>query len=724
MIKTLTILVLFITLPAFSDEFKYYELDADFLKTFQLTESKYLVETRNQSCLIYDVSNKSSVELYIGLNEINQASEQIRIASVALYDKYLFVSSVKDNRFIDTRNNAILVDSSHINQIIISFINEKNDLIGISNEGEVFKITINTNNIEYSLFDDIKSPAINFRMDSENFVISDNGGLYNSKDWKTEIHKIENFEKPSNINVTKDYIIFEYPLFYKRFNKNFNFIDLVSTNTYYYISHDNGYYVPQYRIDTLAVYEYNDKSIQIDFNFYQLPSKLRVLRINTHINYGDFIYLFSDRKYICELDLKNKKFEEISIFNLAQTPFIGEIDFYNDKIGGFCGDMSSLYLTNNGGSTWQRFFEYKKDQAPNNYFTGIRFLDKNSFFATGNAYKGTIISHDLGMTYQNSLFPRGSNYGNSFFNDIELRSFLEIIQFTSTKGEVQSFQKYDKDFNRLKDTFLLNTYFYQAARVKDKIKSISYNQDQNPAKFFVVEIDTSFNQIIIDSLGSKNARPNGIVDYNEKFYMLMRYEGDNAQYLLSSTENSNAWDTVLKTNEIWYYYIYSQNNELYIIDSNYVLNRFNLEKNSLEKVVRIPIANDDLKTLTITDDVIYASFGTAFFKGIKTPEFSTQTDVGIEEIPTISAFPPYPLPTKDFVNIRLDYDQRFDKNKITLKLYNSNGLLLSENLDYINSSLSSYKLNLNINLSTYQTGVYFIKIIFGNKTEYVPIVKE
>ena len=723
--KILSLLLLFIAITAYSDEFKFYELDADFLKTFQLTDSKYLIETRNQSCLIFDVRNKSSIELYTGVNEINQANEQIRIASTAIFDKYLFISSIKDNRFIDTRNNAILVDSSHINQIIISFINEQNDLIGISNEGEIFKITINTNtnNIEYSLYDNIKSPAINFIMDSENYVITVNGGVYNSNDWKSEILKLEKYTKPSRINITEDYIIFEYPYYLKKYNKDFKFIDSIFTNQYSFVSKNNGYYVPLNRVDTLVVYEFNDKNIQIDSSFYVLPTKLRIYSINTNLLSGQSLYLFSDRKYICEYDIEGKSFNEISILNLPEAFYIGAADFYNNEIGGICSDKNSLYLTKNGGVTWKRFYEFNKNQSPNNTFTGIKFLGERKFFASGPAYKGTVISDDFGDTYQNSLHPRGMTYETTYFDKLETGNYIQSFSYTSS-NEVQIFQKYDKDFNRLKDTYLLDAHIYQATTVKDKIKSISYSPDQNPAKFFVVETDTNLTTIAIDSLGSKNTRPNGIVNYNEKFYMLMRYDGDNAQYLLSSTENSKAWDTVLKSNDIWYYYIYSQNNELYIVDSNYVLNRFNFENNSLEKVVQIPIANDYIKTLTITDDVIYASFGTAFFKGIKIPEFSSQTDVGIEEIPTFSAFPPYPLPTKDFVNIRLEYDQRFDKNKLQLKLYNSNGLLLSENLDYINSSLSSYKLNLNINLSAYHTGVYFIKVIFGNKTEYVPIVKE
>lgn len=653
-----------------SQQFEFYELDADFIKTFKLTENNYLIETQNQSCLLMDKIDTSFLEIYTGVNKVNQTSQLINITSATLKDNLLFLSTNSSNRFINIQDNSILVDTSGRYKISISYVNEKKEIIGITEKGDVLVITLDDFVIQYHQIRKINPPAIKYLKDEINYVITENGEVFNSKDFDKVIATIENFNSNSSLNMTDDFIIFENPHYFNKYDKNFKFINRVNTNNNYYISKNDGFLVPEFRKDTVLLYNFSDDQLLIDSSYYILHTELRVNKFQCHIEVDSSIILFSNRKYIITYDKKDRTFAELSLLNLPRGLFVGETDFFNSTIGGLCSDVNSVYLTKNGGVTWKRFYEFNAEGSTSNYFSSIKFLSENSFFATGNWYKGTIISNDFGDSYINSFNPRGMEFGETYFDVLESGNCIQTYFYNSSIGYVQSFKKYDNAFNRLKDTFLLDYYYLQAARVNDKIKSISYITNTNPYTFFVIEVDTNLNEFKIDSLGNNVDRPNGIVNFDGKFYMPIRYKNNDKQYLLSSSNLNDSWDTVLTSNNMWYYDIYSQNKNLYILDSNYVLNKFNFNKNILEPFVQLPITKDFIKTLTIFEDVIYVSYGTAFFKGIKIPEFSLKTSVGTEIIPTFSAYSPYPLPTKGYVNIELDYDQRYDKNKIILELYN------------------------------------------------------
>lgn len=707
-----------------SQQFEFYELDADFLKTFQIGKSDYLIETKNQTCLLMGIKDTSFREIYTGINRLNQTSQLIRINSATLKDNLLFISTSSSNRIINIRDNSLLVDSSAKYKISISYLNENNEIIGITENGEVLLITLDDDHVfKYHQIKKISPPAIKYFDDESIYVITENGEVLNSMNLDKVITSIDNFTSPSNVNITEDFIIFEYPQYFNKYDKNFEFIKRFGTNKNYYVSKNKGYLVPEYKKDTMLLYEFNDDLLLIDSSFYILNTALRINNFLCHIENESSIFLFSNRKYITSYDKVDRSFTELSMLNLPKEFYIGETDFFNTSIGGICGDVNSVYLTKNGGVTWKRFYEFNAEGSTSSNFTSIKFMSENSFFATGNWSKGTILSDDFGDSYINSNNPRGMDYGDAYFDILGSGNFIQTYYYISLIGVVQSFKKYDKYFNSLKDTYLLDYNYLQAARVKDKIKSISYITDTNPYTFYVVEVDTSLNEFKIDPLGGNVERPNGIVNYKDKFYMPIRFRDNNKQYLLSSSNVSVSWDTVLTSNEMWYYDIYSQNNNLYILDSNYVINKINLESKVLEPIVALPKSNVFIKTFTLLNDVIYLSYGKDFFKGIKIPEFSTKSSVIVEIVPTFSSHPPYPLPSKENVNIKLDYDQRYDTEDIKLEIYNSNGALLNNILTFSTTTLSSYQINLRVNLSEYKQGVYFIKVMFGNKSEYIPIVR-
>jgi|GEM_PF-3934835 len=723
--KYLLVVFFILNLVAYSSDFEFYELDSDFLKKFKLGESMYLIETRNQSCLLFNSKEETYSELYTGLNKVNQIELQNRILSVSLLDNYVFITSSKSNRFISLDDNSILIDSTSNIRIDYSFLNIKNELIGTSNDGNIYSIEYSKkdNAIYYNWIGQVENPIFTLSVDREDYLVLSDGSLYNILNLKNIEKKIDINQRPSYINVSDKYIIFEYPNYYLKYSKNFEFIERIITNSYFYSSANDGYFVPKYTLDTMKVFEFNNKNQLLRTSAYSLPSKLRVLSVNTQIMEDDFLYLFSDRKYICKFSVESGSFEEISILNLPQALFKGESDFYNNKIGGICSDNGSLYLTNDEGITWKRFFEFKNDKDPNNFFSEINMLSNKGFIAFGNSYRGTVLSNDFGKTYSNISQPSGNKDNSTFFERTNSGNIIQTYDFNSSLGTVQSFRKFDNEFNKLKDTYLLDYYYDFAALVGNQIKSISHIPKPYPelTEFYIIETDTNFSKFNIIPLGEKVSYTNGIVSYKSKFYMLVSNRDIETQYLLSSNENSSNWDTIIISKDVCYDGIYAQDDKLYLLDSNNILSEFKLENNQLEMIAQLPKVDDFIKSLSVFDDVIYVSYGTYFCKGVRIQEVSTRTNV--EVVPTFSSHPPYPLPSKEYVNIKLDYDQRYDTEDIELEIYNSNGALLNNILSFSMTTLSSYQINLRVNLSEYKQGVYFIKVMFGNKSEYIPIVR-
>lgn len=71
-------LILFLLLVSIntshSEEYKFFELNADYLKTFTVSDSTYIIETDGQTCLLFNSKDKSYSEIYTGISEFDDAT--------------------------------------------------------------------------------------------------------------------------------------------------------------------------------------------------------------------------------------------------------------------------------------------------------------------------------------------------------------------------------------------------------------------------------------------------------------------------------------------------------------------------------------------------------------------------------------------------------------------------------------------------------------------------
>lgn len=724
-------LILFLLLVSIntshSEEYKFFELNADYLKTFTVSDSTYIIETDGQTCLLFNSKDKSYSEIYTGMNEFGKSQDKTGFNTTTIFNNLLFIATNKENRIISLVDNSIIIDSVDKTIFKYSYIND-NNLFGVTEFGEIYKIDINPNshNINYELIEKINEPMVLFTINNKNYIITIKNEILDVNNFETT-NKISIYSKPNKVTITEDYINFEFPYYYKRYNKSFQFIDSVRTDRFDYLSSNSGFIIPYYDggSESVNIDYYDDNRILQNSFSYPLPLNLKMVYINSYFESNGNVYLFSDKKYICEFDKVNEKFNEISFLDLTDRILTGYTDFYSSEIGGICSDQSSFYITKDGGINWKRFTDNVVRKFPNNnYFFQIKFFSPNKFIAFGNSYKGTILSTDFGESFENLYYPSGISYSETYFEELPSKSIFQTYSLLSKIGDIQSFQVFDKNLEHQSDTFLLDTYYRGAANIGNSLKSLSYNYGDHGIIFKICETDTNLKEISFDLLGGNVESVYGIAALKNKYYISIVYNNNDKQYILSSDAFSSDWDTLNVSENKRFYFIYSQNNNLYLIDSTMKLYKYNFDKNIVEIVTQLPIIKKSLLDINIYDNEIYMSYGSTFLKGIRVPIYSVKSSVKSESIPSFYIYPAYPLPTKDIVNVKLDYEQRLDINNIKLELYNLNGSLLNNKLEYGIINNKPYQSILTIDISSYNTGIYFLRVKLGNKVEYVPILKE
>ncbi|NQY08800.1 MAG: T9SS type A sorting domain-containing protein [Flavobacteriales bacterium] len=74
---------------------------------------------------------------------------------------------------------------------------------------------------------------------------------------------------------------------------------------------------------------------------------------------------------------------------------------------------------------------------------------------------------------------------------------------------------------------------------------------------------------------------------------------------------------------------------------------------------------------------------------------------------------PYPNPATDYVAVQLDKDY----NNVNIRLINGKGQVISQN-NYQNTT------EVILDLSNYQSGLYFVNLIIGKEKQSFKIIKE
>lgn len=196
------------------------------------------------------------------------------------------------------------------------------------------------------------------------------------------------------------------------------------------------------------------------------------------------------------------------------------------------------------------------------------------------------------------------------------------------------------------------------------------------------------------------------------------------QYILKTNKDMSKLDTIKVLDNKYYYETYTNNNKLYIKDSTQRIYYFDEQRNELDQVIAL---NDTVKfrmNVQIFDDVIYSSYKGALLKSVRIGELSEITGVSIEGIPSFYIHKAFPNPANNKFKVKIDYDLSLNLNEIILKFYDITGAEISKNIDYKINNYNTFSLEVESDISNLNSGIYFVQLKFGNKTETVPFVKE
>jgi hypothetical protein len=88
------------------------------------------------------------------------------------------------------------------------------------------------------------------------------------------------------------------------------------------------------------------------------------------------------------------------------------------------------------------------------------------------------------------------------------------------------------------------------------------------------------------------------------------------------------------------------------------------------------------------------------------------------------AYPPYPIPAKEFVSTLIFWDSKLDINKAIMCVYDMNGNKICGKENITLEKQSEFSGIVTWKTSGVYKGIYFIQIVHGTQTKMIKIIKE
>lgn len=715
------ILILFIlNCSLTANQYYTFDLNSNLIDSYQISDNLYLIEGDMKSCLLYNSTTEEYKELY--------TNHQSKITSVELVNDVLCIGSGKDLTILNIRNNSFIKDSILSSSASEIFEYSKRLYIARTN-GVIDEITLNypDQSINYKRVDSLSKVVSKIEFNNKLYLLSADKSVYQFDGILKFIKKIETDASPNKIIHLNNKIYFLNKNQFEVFSEAFDFIERNSLIIQNYAIVNDGYYTSNLSGNTVILKRYDFEKNLIETNNYEIDKYFIINNIYSMFSAKDDIIMVGDKKLIVEFNRTNRAFLNRSAINLTKRLELGNISFANNQVGAYATNDSFLYITENGGATWKNIFKSAEMEKINYEFNYIKYFDTSSFIAFSNPYNGTFLSFDNGETYKNINNPsNNSAYDTPFMNKYNNLTIYSNSYYGLGTGYGLHISNYDEEFEQLKDTFLVGYYFLDAAMIEDELNIIVYERiGSTQYKYSIIRTDIEMSKIEHDTRLYNYERVFNIESIGNSYYIIASGKKEpEKQFLLKSDKGMSKLDTVKELDNKYYFDSYTNNNKLYLRDTAQRIHYYNEKSNKFEPVTALSDTVKFRMNVQIFDDVIFSSYLGALLKSINIPKFSEITDVSVEVVPSFYLHSVYPNPTRNILNVKLDYDQSLSLTDVNVKYYDITGAEISDNVEYNVNHFDTFRLEIQSDISKLNSGVYFIQLKFGNKIETRPFVIE
>lgn len=718
----LILLILLLSISINAQQFKAYKLNSNLQNSHKLNENTYLIEGDKESCLLYYSESGKFKEIFTDLNS--------DINSIVLLDNMLYIANGKILTVVNIENNSFKKDTL-VNQYITCLFEYNQKVYLCNQEFSISELSFseNLNAFEFKEIEKIdESIEASFLYNNKLHLMSSKSNIYTFEGSLKLVTNLQDTRVPDKIVTYEDRIIFINGISgFKIYNSNFVENETVLTGTQNYCLGDFGQYF-KYKMDgNIIVLEEFDYSniLKKTYNF-EIDPFLRINQITSAFLTSEKLLLFGNNKLIVEFNKKNSEFKFISGIRILDEVNNGNINFSSPKYGAYPSTNSLLYTTDDGGVTWNHVFKNDEMKRLNYHFNTVEYFDSTTFIAFSDGIDGTFYTSDNGKSYITLRKPsNNSKFTEPFINKVDYKTIFLTTYYGLGTGYGLHVSNYDIEFNSIKDTFLIGYYIYDTVMLDTNINVLVYVRNGNKQIFSIIKTDLSMSKFEYDDKLKKYDWVHCMESIGNDIYIIVNgIDISPNQYLLRTNFQMDKIDTLKQFDNRSYYDMKSNDNKLYIRDTTNRIYNYNLQTNELETIVELDSTIKFWINNVIFEDVVYTSYKNTFLKFIKIPEFSTKTSVGTEAIPSFYIYSTYPNPAKNKLNIKLDYDISIVSNEIELKLYDINGTDITNQISYSIENEGIFGLHIINDISTLNTGVYFIQIKLGNKVDSLPFVVE
>ncbi len=452
---------------------------------------------------------------------------------------------------------------------------------------------------------------------------------------------------------------------------------------------------------------------------------------------------------------------------VSVMPFLynENVRFDNTNAGNITS-YGKFYRTNNSGITWlpQRTYDSRYTQGGFQYVWGSSGLC--FFYDKDNGYSW---STKLYSVKENMIYTR-DNCETTNIKEMKFKYLTsEPLLHLNFENEMLLLLSGGYRYNRYTIFFILNlepeeksrsvldsSHVKFIAKYKDNKLigvAVKYSEpDTNQAVFFknsylyLFETDknmTSFNEITKIDISIEKSYLDRYSIVDDDLFIMKAYDENQSKHLsilyrlnLSTlkldtiyTYDTNylySFSNMTKINNTYYYSFYEWNKTdhlTYLIANEDFKNKptewYDVTPKERYSTVRINLYQNNLYQITAYDSLV--GHGVVWFNKTDPGTSVAETNTETSDLPLYLSRP-YPLPAREFVQVKLFWDKSQSIEKAIFTVSNLLGELVSSAHQFILNEINDYSAELIWRPPNLPPGIYFITIRVGQSTKTIPIV--
>ena len=588
--------------------------------------------------------------------------------------------------------------------------------------------------------------------DSDYFYCKVDSIIFRTSDFKT----VEEFHNCESTNHFLLYKLIENKIYYIKFSR----LDLPPNFDHLNPNYPSDYWLNPYNFYFYEVINIDTAKEISEFHYKEVTFNVRPKEFFIDDNK---IILAGDSKFIAIINRIEDTQSIISDFSGGKVHSMP--DKINDSTylfysGYFNGRYTNtIYITDNYGLTFKPTVDtllspnYKKyynmmfkyfDESEKTLYMGGPYLDSI------NRIGGVQISKDFGKSFQFKSMPN-FQFNTSLsskptkiypglqkYND----NFITVYHVYLPPGILKAyFCTYDKNFNLISKSFIYNyvvDYVYSTDTNSFLIHANNWSYDKGSSgtnKFLYTTDQGKFWGGFPDSLNSEIHFKE--IRFKDKIYFIIfDYNSiDSVIKIVVVDVVNKTMNTIYKykIKELGYEKLYhngicSDKNYIYIAIQDTLFYTNDLYDFSKWKKYIFPNGGNVIRTFSKYGDTFFARYvdslhdDNIYWLKISSLDTTSVEENEIEELNYLYAFPPFPIPAKNYIKTLIYWDLSLDIDKDEIAVYNIYGEQICGRERIRIDKKNSYSGWLVWDCSDVESGIYFIKINHGTRTLYLKVL--